>query len=655
MLERRYCALRTVFMTAAALAISASPLPAADAGANSAAAERERPLIALLQSQAPPQDKAIACKRLAVCGSPLAVPALAALLADKELSSWARIALEAIPHPAADAALRTAAGKLQGRLLVGVINSLGVRRDAQAVAVLVPKLNDADAAVATAAAVALGHIGDAPAQKALEQALAAIAAAVRPAVAEGCLLCAERRLAEGSAAPAVALYDKVRGADVPQQQVLEATRGAILARAADGATLLAEQLRSADKARFALGLTVARELPGRAVSELLVAELAKTTPQRQGPLILALADRGDAAPLPALLEAAKQGPDNVRIVALRAIQRQGNVSCVPLLLETAMGSDADLATAAAAALAGLPGSAVDADLAARLPKAEGKLRLLLVELAGQRRIAAAAPALLQAADDPDPSLRCAALTALGATIASGELPHLIDRAVKPRDPQEAKVAEAALYTACVRMPDREACADKLVVAMTAAPVPTKCAMLKVLGAMGGSKALAAVAAAARDASPELQDTGSRLLGEWMSMDAAPELLALAKTAHSDKFQVRALRGYIRLARQLNPPPPQRLAMCREALAAAQRNEERQLVLQVLGRVATPASLALVAPYLGQPRLQEAASLAAVKIAEKMVPSNPAAVTAAMRQVVKTTQDKQVAQRAKTLLTAVAKP
>ena len=96
---------------------------------------------------------------LAVYGTKDAVPALAPLLLDKELSSWARIALEAIPDPAADEALRTALGKAQGRLLVGVINSIGVRRDAQAVSGLVAKLKDADADVASAAAVALGHIG----------------------------------------------------------------------------------------------------------------------------------------------------------------------------------------------------------------------------------------------------------------------------------------------------------------------------------------------------------------------------------------------------------------------------------------------------------------------------------------------------------------
>ena len=60
-------------------------------------AEEEQPLIDLLQSDAPKADKAITCKKLAMWGSEKSVPALAALLPDPELSSWARIALEVIP------------------------------------------------------------------------------------------------------------------------------------------------------------------------------------------------------------------------------------------------------------------------------------------------------------------------------------------------------------------------------------------------------------------------------------------------------------------------------------------------------------------------------------------------------------------------------
>lgn len=102
--------------------------------------------------------KAKACQRLAVVGNYFAVPALAPLLADPQLSHYARYALEPLQDPAADQALRDALGKVKGKLLVGVINSIGVRRDPEAIPLLGKLLADEDAEVAQAAAAALARI-----------------------------------------------------------------------------------------------------------------------------------------------------------------------------------------------------------------------------------------------------------------------------------------------------------------------------------------------------------------------------------------------------------------------------------------------------------------------------------------------------------------
>ena len=104
--------------------------------------EKESDLIGVLKSDSPPGDKAIACKRLAIYGSAEAAPELAKLLSDDSLASWARIALEAIPGAKVDEALRKASESLQGRLLIGTINSIGVRRDAGAVETMNTRLKE---------------------------------------------------------------------------------------------------------------------------------------------------------------------------------------------------------------------------------------------------------------------------------------------------------------------------------------------------------------------------------------------------------------------------------------------------------------------------------------------------------------------------------
>ncbi|HVT30847.1 MAG TPA: hypothetical protein VHE81_22770, partial [Lacipirellulaceae bacterium] len=292
---------------------------------------KERELIEILQSK-PPAEKAIACKELALVGTKKSVPELAKLLNDKELSSWARIALEAIPDPSADEALITAAKTLHGELLIGTINSIGVRKSAHATGLLSQLLKDNDTHVASAAAVALGHLpGDTP-TKTLRHALTSTTGPVHDAVAEGCILCAERLTSEGKSADAAALYDAVRKADLPKQPRLEATRGAILARQTAGLPLLLEQLRSPDRAFFYIGLTTARQLSGREVADALAAELRRTTPERAVKLLAALGDRHDPELPREVLEVAKHGDKQVRIAAVRVIGQRGDTSSVPILM-----------------------------------------------------------------------------------------------------------------------------------------------------------------------------------------------------------------------------------------------------------------------------------------------------------------------------------
>ncbi len=580
-----------------------------------ASPEKEGELIAVLRSDGPAADKAMACKHLAVYGSQEAVPDLAKLLTDEKLASWARIALEAIPGQAADEALLKALDTIQGKLLVGTINSIGVRRDASAVDPLTKRLQDADAEVASAAAVALGRIGNAAAAKSLRQVLATAPVQVRSAVAEGCVLCAEQFTSAGDDAEAIKIYDEVRQAEVPQQRILEATRGAILSRKQEGIALLIETFQSTDKGLFQIALSTAREFPGRKVDEALAAELVRATPERASQVLAAMADRKDTIVLSAVLKAAASGPKQVRIAAIEALGRVGDLSCLSPLVKIALEADADLVQSAKTALAHLPGENVDKEIIARLAKAEGKVYPLLIEAVGQRRIDAM-PALLKAVEHSDKAVRSAALTALGTTVPAKSLSVLVKQVVSPKNADDAAVAQQALKAACIRMPDREACAEELATALNRSPVATKLALLQILGAVGGTKALNTIGAAAKSTDAQLQDASSRLLGEWMTIDAAPVLLDLAKNGPGDKYQVRAMRGYIRIARQFVMPDQQRAEMCQNAFAAAAHTAEQKLVLDIVKRYPKIEMLKVAAKAIQVPELKEEATQVVLLIAQK---------------------------------------
>jgi hypothetical protein len=167
--------------------------------------------------------KAIACKKLAFLGGKDAVEPMAALLSHPQLSCYARFGLEPNPDPSVDEALRDTLPKLQGRLKIGVITSIGVRKDVKALDVLTKLIDDRDAEVAGAAAASVGMIGGMQASRALQSALGRTKPPVFPVVARAALLCAEGLMA-GNRARALELYGQLSGDTMPKPVRLAAIR-----------------------------------------------------------------------------------------------------------------------------------------------------------------------------------------------------------------------------------------------------------------------------------------------------------------------------------------------------------------------------------------------------------------------------------------------
>lgn len=185
-------------------------------------------LIRMLTDAGSPEfQKAKACVRIGELGAKEAIPALSALLGDEHLGVYARYGLEPIADLSADEALRAALSKLNGNALIGVINSIGKRKDAKASPALVKMIHGADADVARAAAAALGNIGGASSAQALQGALAKTKGMTRMAVADASLVCAERLLAEGKRDQALTLYAFLSAPDVPKPVRLAAMHGII--------------------------------------------------------------------------------------------------------------------------------------------------------------------------------------------------------------------------------------------------------------------------------------------------------------------------------------------------------------------------------------------------------------------------------------------
>jgi type 1 glutamine amidotransferase/HEAT repeat protein len=599
--------------------------------------------------------KSSACRELALIGSRREVPALARLLADDEMTDMARFALERIPGSAAGKALRKALKQISGKARTGVINSLGVRRDERAIRRLVPLLDDADRETAQAAAAALGRIGGTRATGTLMKAWVKGSPSQRARVADPCLACADQFLEAGKAKKAAAIFERfyAEGESVPVRQ------GALAGLAAIGGPrgldVVKEALAGDDAAMNHAALRHVRLIQAEGATETFAGMLKDLPNERQALLLEALADRGDAAALPAATEAAQSNDPTVRIAALRALAPLGDVGTVELLARTAAKTEDAERDAARASLDRLRGGAVDSQLLKVLRQAREERNLNLgleaIRSLGERNAKAAVPTLLTVAEESVPEARKESMKTLALLADRQQMPKILEILVGADDADQRKAAEDAVVAVARRIGEGEKPAREALAAYSAvSSAGARASLLRVLGRIGDNDALDALRGAVKDADADVRDAAIRALADWPNAAPLADLAEIARLTDQQTHQALALRGYLRMVSLPSErPPSETLEMLKQGMKIAKRPDEQKLALNGLGQVRTVAALEFAAQHFAKPDLQAEAIQAALTIADETQKSEAEATKKTLEKALAAARDEELRKKVQSVL------
>ena len=615
-------------------------------------------------------NKNVAVKRLAIYGTPKAIPALVAMLPNEKLNFNARFALEAMPFAEVDEALAQAAKELTGPQQIGVIDTIGVRAKPESVALLKEILAGAqEPGLQKAVFAALGMIGTKEAGDALLEA-AKGADKLDAFAAQGlgdALLDIAEATQEG------AYYDAVLAGAFPKFEKDAALYRAIVLRS-DVETVVAS-LKGADASASDAALKTVREFDGAASAKLaaaLVQSLDAFPAERRQYVLRALGDLKETAAkdvaFPALKSAATSDNLDLQIAALKALAKYADrlenaaltqgadkFDSAPLFdAKVALGLA--LQKANPALFENPSASALVDDLSEK----DALVQLKIIELA---RVKSAAKTLVTIAETKSGALRDAALAALSEIVELDDLDLLVQALNGETNDQQV---DWLLRAACTRLP-REDCAAKVADIFEKAELDQKLKILPLLKQIGGGVALNAVANACNG--PTV-DKATQILGEWNTPEDAEQVaavcLAIAKQATDAKYHSRGVRGYVRVARQFDLPVARKIEMCKIAFDAAKRAEDKALIFEVFKRNIVADNVAAALEYTKYPEFKDAACEAAVFVAEKIrdsqqdwnwsAPTEDAAKATAgktlvdgMKKVVETTSNADVKARAQKLL------
>jgi HEAT repeat protein len=613
----------------------------------------ERRFLEFLRSDATLVGKQLVCRQLSIIGTDQSVPTLAAMLTPPETSDMARYALERIPGAAVDDALQNALDKTTGKVKVGIINSLGERRNEAAVTPLSKLLSDTDKDVAQAAAASLGKIASPAAAAELRNTLKQASGIWHTRLADAYLTCADKFAASGDKKAAADIYKELYNPAEPPPIRSAALLGIIAASPQESVKLVADAIKSGEPALQPIAISFTKKIPGTEATQAFSEELPNLSPAAQVQLLLALADRKDPAATPAVVTAAKAPHQEVRIAALKALASLGDSSTAILLAQTAAATDGTERQAARESLYTLNSPGVNQAIIEQISKAEPKVKVELIRSIGQRNIPDAIQTVLKTADDPDSNVRLESIKVLKDLAQPSHLPKLVDILINTKSEAELKEAGKMVSSVARKYSAENPAAAILNVFDSVKDANVRCSLVEILGSIGDVNSLGVLRTSLIDANAEVQTSAVRALSDWPSAAPAADLLKLAKSSSNQTHRTLALRGYVRLVGlDSNRPAEETVKMLSNAMTLAANADEKKLVLSALANVKGIESLNMAAPYLDDPALQQEAAAAVVKIAESTIKTNPNETKTALQKVLETAKSNLLREQAQGLLNQI---
>jgi len=615
----------------------------------------EKGMLAFLKSDATLAGKQFICKQLSIIGTEDAVPILSPMLINKETSDIARYALERIPGRRVDKALRDALSKTKGEAKVGIINTLGQRKDERSVRTLSKLVYDSNKTIAGAAAAALGKIANPKACEILAEAIDKTKGSVKSIVLDSYLLCADQLCASDNKTEALEIYKKLFASDYSMPIRSAALRGIITASGDKGSDIILKTLKTENEKIKTTAISMIRELPQSQKIDKIVAELPNLSVTNKIQLLAALADRGDASAHGHVVNATKDENVEVRIAAMKALVKLGDETDIDLLIKIAADGDFAEKETARETLGRLNGAKIDETIIANIDNNEPEIQVELIQSVGSRNISNAVDVLLKTATSEHRKVRLESIKSLEMIGSPKDLDSLVDLLLNVQSDVERRRAEKAVVAVAHKIEKQD---EQATVVLKKLPsqkdIKDRCSLLRVLGNIGDPNGLPVLQESLKDKNEDIQKAAIQALTDWPTPEPLVDLLAVVKSSKNETHQILALRGHIRLlGLPSDRSKDETIQLYKTAMKLAKNTGEKRLALSGISNIRTVNALNTAASFLTDTELKNEAEVAVIRIADRIRRNFPKETKAVLLKVVDS-KNSEVSSRARRYLKEIDK-
>ena len=499
-------------------------------------------------------------------GSVDSIPDLQKALADSRLNTQARTALEALPNGAGLSALREGLNLADPICVAGCLNSLGNLCDLESLDKISSLAQDQDCpnVVRCAALRALGRFATPESTKVLLTELKSEDQLIQIAAADG-LFSSGNKLEDSK------LFRAVREASIDEPTTVIAVQNEILL--SNNVELLTDLLTSEKPDDFRAACTVVSQTTAPTIYEAAINAMSQIPLERRERLIRTLGNSENPLVLSGLLAMLNESSPNdfSTLVLIQTIGDLKQPSAFDSLFKFAVSEDETLRNAAVDSICRLEFipeekvSLIEQGLNSRQPSPQ-KLIQSCLDIIARKNIASSIASVENVAlHSSDPQIASQAVQTY-AKIAEPS-PKLVETFMERFGKNNAISSndlEFGLETICRRSADKEGTISSLEKIFVNRPSR----LARYVGVISGkysadylgNLALRHINDSSEEATATI-DEATQALGRWNSADASESLARLAYFLDEDRFgrfKTRAIRGYLRIVRQMGEQPLEKL-------------------------------------------------------------------------------------------------
>lgn len=599
-------------------------------------AEKERRAVAMaligqLGSDVVASVRVLVIEQLGLIGKYETAGPLGKVLAedsDPRVREAARRALERLPVVTAKAKLRAGLATAEGELKMGLLHSLGLRRDALAVQQLLEAVKDSDEGVRLAAIEALALTGEINATPVVEEVLQNSEGIARLRVQKAYLRLASALVENSERGNARRIYD--RASKLNRAAECAALIGFANAGLQSEVQRIVSLLDSDDVRLRGAAYEAAARMRGVRMARALIGKLDSAEGVARRDVLVALVRRADKPAVAKLLALAESSSTSERALVLRlvtgmehGVPRLADGNSVLPLLFAALTEDPQLRAVAESALSQLHGQAVRAAVTAELGTARGEKRASLVRVFASRTDVDPVDTIISAVASDERVVRIAGLQGAARVADESFADAIIDclsaaaLSKEARDAEEHRLAEKALKLLPVES------SGKVLAAARSAVAPAKNVFLRVLRRHRPPEALPFLKEMVESEDADTRAAALESLVSYPDDDVLPILVVFMNSNVKQERHLAAHGALAHAARLAGEEDRREQAAAVYSLIVSSTAVEDDLsqALTGLAEVGSGEHVAQIAQFLVVGPLQSVAASAVVPLAARLAQSD----------------------------------